>query len=287
MEYSRLKRFNTIFFKTFLILILSSIIPVIGANWIIYRQSAILIQKQLWNTSLSMLNKSSAMVNLIYREIEQIHNQVANDKNVIQLALNPHLEEFPRNQRILNMIGNIASSNEYIDSIYIYSTHAGTVFHSNGNIYKVNSFFDRIWMPEYLKSNSAVLWLETRPTLDNAGDQTNSITSISNIPYGSESKMGAVVINIHEQMIHKAFEGHDANAQSEVYAISPTGIILSHKNKARLYENIKYSSFGLKIVDGDSGTFAANYMGDRNLFTFMYFPFYRLEVYLPYSRKST
>ena len=54
MEYSRLKRFNTIFFKTFLILILSSIIPVIGANWIIYRQSAILIQKQLWNTSLSM-----------------------------------------------------------------------------------------------------------------------------------------------------------------------------------------------------------------------------------------
>ena len=39
-----------------------------------------------------------------------------------------------------------------------------------------------------------------------------------------------------------------------------------------------------KIVDGDSGTFAANYMGDRNLFTFITSPFtdwkyiYRIPV---------
>ncbi|WHH57688.1 helix-turn-helix domain-containing protein [Petroclostridium sp. X23] len=262
-------RFNSIFFRTFIVLILSSIIPVLAANWIIYRQSTSAIQKQTRSTNLDMLHKTSQMVDLIYGEINHTLQQIANDTNVIQLAINPHIDYFSRNINIINNLKNIAASSQYIDSIYVYGAKDRSVFHSNGNSYKLENFYDKVWLDKYQASASPLLQLETRTVTDASGNQVDNITFIANVLYESGSKLGAVVINVSEEKIYKAIEGLHTQSKGEVYAISSNGVIVSHKDKNKLYNNISHLPYAKKIFENDRGFFIEKYEGKQTFFTYV------------------
>jgi two-component system sensor histidine kinase YesM len=262
-------RFNSIFFRTFIVLILSSIIPVLAANWIIYRQSTSAIQKQTRSTNLDMLHKTSQMVDLIYGEINHTLQQIANDTNVIQLAINPHIDYFSRNINIINNLKNIAASSQYIDSIYVYGAKDRSVFHSNGNSYKLESFYDKVWLDKYQASASPFLQLETRTVTGTSGNQVDNITFIANVLYESGSKLGAVVINVSEEKIYKAIEGLHTQSKGEVYAVSSNGMIVSHKDKNKLYNNISHLPYAKKIFENDRGFFIEKYEGKQTFFTYV------------------
>ena len=269
MKHSFFRRFNSIFFKTFIILIVSSILPVLAANWIIYRQSSALIQKQVWNTSLSLLEKSSEMVDLIFREIEQTQKMITDEKNVIQLAFNPHRDEVSRNYAILKQISNIVTSNEYIDSIYVYGVHAQIVLHSNGNIYEETFFSDQGWLPQYLNFGKSLFWIETRNVDMSDGGARDYISCVSSIPFNSESsKVGCVIINLDEQKIYEAIAGFDIDQNGEAGIISLEGKILAHSDRSRLYENVGSESNLAPIFLMKKGAYIDEYKGVKSLFAY-------------------
>ncbi|WP_158084397.1 helix-turn-helix domain-containing protein [Marispirochaeta aestuarii] len=217
---------------------------------------------------MNVLNKSSEMVNLIYREIEQVHKQIAGNKDVIQFIFNPHLEVYPRNLDILNMLGNISATNEYIESIYIYGSHSKQIIHSNGKLYSLDEFPDTFWIPVYEKSRVPIEWLGTRRVTEDTGFNSNVITSICNIPFRSESKMGAVVINIKERMIYAAIKGDNAIEHSEIFALSSAGIVISHRDENRLYDFVRYRPYLMQTFSTGTGSYIADMYGMKSLFAF-------------------
>ena len=236
-------------------LILITIIPVLLANWIIYKKSTFAIEKQIKIVNMEMLGKTVQMVDLIFNETEHTMRQLAQDANVIQAVIAPHINTFSRNVTILNTLKNVVASNQYIESVYFYSITDGTLFHSNGNIYPIDSFLDQAWVDLYKQKDSPFLYLDTRPIANYNNNQSNCITLISNIPFSSGSKLGAIVVNLREDSFYSSTAGTTLQNDGILYAVNSSGVIVSHSVKDELYQNINGLTYSNEVLQQDHGFF--------------------------------
>lgn len=262
-------KFNSVFLKTFIILILASIIPVLVANTIIHRQSTKIIHEQTGKANINRLDKTSQTIDLVFSQMNQIMPQLGRDPNIVNAVINPDYNFISRNSEIISNIRNVASSTNYILSIYIYLAHDNTVLSSSGGIYKFDEFYDKDWLQSY---NSFVLGthqLDTRKISDALGNKFNCITLIRNLPYSSWSKLGAIVININEDKLYETIEGLENNNKEEIYIIDEEGNILSHKDKSKLYTNINQLPYIKKILNNNNGFFIEEVNNKKMHFTYV------------------
>ncbi|WP_198543899.1 helix-turn-helix domain-containing protein [Petroclostridium xylanilyticum] len=262
-------KFNSVFIKTFIMLILSSIIPVLVANTIIYKQSTTTIQRQICNTNMNMLGKTSETVDLILKQVDQTIQQLAKDRDIVNSIINPDINFTTRNSKIISNLKNISFTNDYIFSIYIYSAYNNTILSSSGDAYKLSDSTDKEWLEAYNNFFSETYQLETRKITDALGNQINCITLISNLPYASSSKLGAIVINIREDNLYRTIAGLNTKDEGEIYVINHDGYVLSHKDKSKLYTNLSHYPYTKKILKNDKGFFIEKVKGKQMLFTYV------------------
>ena len=267
-------RFNSVFFKTFIILILSSIIPVLAANTIIFKQSASTFQRQICNTNLNMLGKTSETVDLVFKQLEQTIQQLAKDHNVVNFIINPDIKVNPntkfasRNSKFINSLENIVSSNHYIHSIYIYSAYNDTILSSGGGAFELHNFTDTEWREAYDRLVKGTYQLGTREFPEISGRPHHGITLIKNLPYASSSKLGAIVVNISEDKLYQTIAGLDAKQPGEIYAMKDNGYVLSHKDKNELNADLSRYPYVKEILKKDKGFFIEKVEGEKILFTY-------------------
>ncbi|MDK2799245.1 MAG: two-component system, response regulator YesN [Clostridiales bacterium] len=266
-------KFNSVFIKTFIILVLSSIIPVLAANGIIYKQSTSTIQRQTRNANMNMLGKTSETVDLVFKQVDQIMPQLGKDSDILNFIINPDINSIKNNSKIISNLKNISSSNDYILSIYIYSAHSNTILSSSGGVYKLDSFYDKGWLEAYNNFILGTYQMETRKVSDALGNQFNCATLIRNLPYTSWSKLGAIVINISEDKLYDTIEGKNTKGKGEFYVINGAGYILSHKDKSKLYNDLSSSPYIKRILNSDKGYFIQKVKGEQMLFTYVTSPY--------------
>ncbi|MDK2798715.1 MAG: two-component system, response regulator YesN [Clostridiales bacterium] len=262
-------KFNSVFVKTFIILILSTIIPILAANAIIYKQSTSTFQRQICNTNMNMLEKTSETVDLIFKQADQTIQQLANDRSIINFIINPDINLTTRNSKIIGDLKNLSRIDNHIHSIYIYSTYNDTILSSSGDAYKLIDFKDKEWLSAYNHFVLGTYQLETRKISDAPEGQLNCITLIRNLPYDSSSKLGAIVININEEKLYQTISGSGIKPEGEIYVINGHGDILSHKNKEKLYTNLSHYSYIQKVLQNHKGFFIEKVGRKRILFTYV------------------
>ena len=262
-------RFNSVFLRLLLVLVISSIVPVLLANWIIYKKSTAAIDKQIRNANLEMLDKTLQLLELIYGEMDQTIQQVANDVNVVQAVVCPGIDHYSRNVNIINSLRNVAASNRYIHSIYVYSLTDGVIRHSNGSIYHIETFIDRDWLKEYKEAATPFFFMDTRDLPSYAGGRDKVVTLVANLVYQSGSKLGAVVVNIKEDELYRTTAGSLLQGGSEIFAVNAAGRIVSHKNKRLIDETFQSGPSNGKILSAKQGFFLSALDGKPAYFTFM------------------
>ncbi|WHH59070.1 helix-turn-helix domain-containing protein [Petroclostridium sp. X23] len=267
-------KFNSVFIKTFVILILTSIIPVVAANTIIYRKSTMTIQKQTRNTNMNMLGKTSETVDLVFKQIDQTMQQIAKDPSIVNSIINPDINSIGRNSKIISNLKNIASTNNYILSIYVYSAFNQTIISSSGGVYKLEEFYDKEWLKEYDNFILGTHQMETRKISDALGNQYNGITFFRNLPYASWSKLGAIIINVSEDKLYETIAGLDMEVKGQFYVANAEGKILIHEEKDKLYTNIDiHDRNGVSLLVDDRGFFINKVGGKQTLFTYVTSPY--------------
>ncbi len=264
-------KFNSVFVRTFTIIFLSSIIPILAANTIIYKLSTETIQEKVWTNNLNMLSKTNKAVDLLYNQIDQTLIQLSKDTDVLSFMMNPDETLAARNKKILGNLQNIHYTNSFISSIYIYSKFNNRILCPDIGIVNLDNFSDRDWFDSYNRFFTGTYRMETR-TISNVFDnKQNCITFIRSLPYGSWSKSGAVVINVNEENLYNIMFGLDKDEpdSGSVYAINNNGTIISHKDKSKLFTDIHDLPYIKKILGNEKGYFIENVEGKQMLFTYI------------------
>jgi sucrose-6-phosphate hydrolase SacC (GH32 family) len=78
-----------------------SLIPLIATNAVIYRRSIAIIQKQAHNINMNMLVKTNEAVDLIFKQVDDIAQQIAKDSDVVELVIDPASESFTNSHKTL------------------------------------------------------------------------------------------------------------------------------------------------------------------------------------------
>jgi len=201
-------KYNRMFLRYFVILVFSTILPVLFLIVAIYQQSASVIQKQAHETMINMLDKTSQSVDLVLKEINQKLVQLVDSGQITDFAVNYNEDNFNRDIDIINSMRNIVSYSEYIVSIYAYSENGNKIITSDGGIYNMTDFYDKGWLGQYFNlfhgksSYRGVHRIDTRESQDMWDKGFNYITLIAGLPYGLEKKMGGVILNIDENRLY-------------------------------------------------------------------------------------
>lgn len=273
-------KFNSVFLRTFIILVLSSIIPVLAANTIINKQATSTFQKQICDTNINMLGKTSETVDLTLKQVEQTIQQLAKDRNVVNFIINPEINldfatnftsgdnNITRNSKIISNLQNISASNNHIHSVYIYSNYNSTILSSCGGAFELKDFSDKEWKEDYDNYIQDSYQVGTRQVTDIFGNSHNLITLIKNLPYSSSSKQGAIIINISEDKLYHTIAGLDAKYAEEIYVIKDDGYILSHKDKNMINRNLSHYPYFKRILEKHEGFFIEKVNGEKMLFTY-------------------
>ncbi len=265
---TRASKYHSVFSKIFFAIILSSIIPVLLANYILYKHSTEIILNQACNTNINMLDKTSKTIDLVLKQTNDVLVQLGKDLSTLDAVINPDMSNISRNSQIISNLKNISSSSEFILSIYIYAAHNNTIYSSSGGIYNIDSFFDKDWLQAYNNFILGAHQLKTRRVLDALGNEYNCITLIRNLPYQSWSKIGAVVINISEDKLYQTISGLDTKNKGDFFVINNDGDVIVHKDKNMLYTNLSKNSYIKAILNSDNGYFTQRVNGVDMLFTY-------------------
>ncbi|WHH58217.1 helix-turn-helix domain-containing protein [Petroclostridium sp. X23] len=262
-------KYNSVFIKTFIVLILFSILPILAANYIIDQQSMSRIQRHICNTNINMLEKTSETVDLIFRQIEQEAQQLANHSNVVNYMINPDIRKTERNSKIVNILKSISYVNNYIHSIYIYSNYNDTILSSSGGAYKLKEFKDKEWLQEYKNIFLKPQEMRVRKVIDEYGKKKDCITLIINLPYASSSSLGAIVINVDKEALYNTINGSNIKDERQIFAINSSGRILLHRDESRI--NVRLNSYAhtKDILENDKGFFIEKVEGQKMLFTYV------------------
>lgn len=233
---------KNIFIRTFIILSVFTLIPLILVNVTFLNQSKSTIKNLAIDSSLNLVDKTSKAVDLVVIGVNQTIKQLSKSDAILNYIIDPDISNYSRNNSIINELNSIVASNDLIHSIYVYSNHEKTIISSSRGVFNKDEFYDIEWIDEYNDNFLGVKQLGKRTITDSMGNEFNYITYICNLPYLSLSKVGAVVINVNEDKIYEIIKSIDNTNQEKgnVFILDKEGnIIVGDDN---YINNIKFSN---------------------------------------------
>ncbi len=264
-------RFKSIFMKNFFIILFAFILPLVVANIVIYRHSNEVIRREARDQNMSMLLNTSRSIDLIFKQIDFIIPQIATDEEVIDFIVSPDTD-LTKNISASSMIRNIASTNDYIQSIYVYSTYAETIISSSGGVADIHNFKDVGWLDTFSQHFTGTKLMDTRVIDDGFGKSYNGITFIRNLPNESWSKNGALVINVNEAYIYDLIRGMYEGNRGTALVISNSGKIVSFEDKKKLNQSVLGEVYAKKVFLSNQASFIEKVDGQEVLFSFVKSP---------------
>jgi two-component system, response regulator YesN len=264
-------KFNSVFVKYFMIHIILFSTIILGTNIFIYNQSVATIKKNQHDAEIDLLHQYRNMLTLIFREVEEVIEQSANDSNTLNFILQPLPlgEDTGVIRSLQDDLRNLASSNQNIVSAYVYSVDNEQIVASNQQSYEAEDFYDREWLPFYNENLVGTHMMETRKMTDGYGNEFNVITFIRNLPYKSFDQRGAFVVNVNVDRLYKRLAGANKDSNGLFYVINSSGNILLHPNQQMLNKNIREESISMSTFKNKSDYFVKKSEEGDQLYTYI------------------
>lgn len=211
-----LPRFRGVFFKTFLGLVLLSVVPIVCIAAMFYNQSVQFWESENYQTNKRALETAINIVDNRLSMVDQDCSILASNELVLTFMLTPSFEEVRRNNTLIKNLMDITGSVSKADLAYVYSNFSGIVLSSEGRGYSYADFFDKPALDAYaqgLWENGA--FVRTISFADNSAKKY--VTIIKNVPERSVGYLGGVMLNIELEHLFRDINLTGGAMQMSVY----------------------------------------------------------------------
>ncbi|WP_127585653.1 AraC family transcriptional regulator [Paenibacillus koleovorans] len=175
----------------------------------------------------------------------------------------------------------MVSTSSTVQSVYLYLQDADYVISSNYGAAYTKDFYDKSWLPEYVKANGKAVWLSSRIPFDK--EVSPDALSLNNVisyndyvvtyvfplsAYTTQVK-GAILINLYEDGLSQLIN-RKTDEGSNIYMVNSKGDVISHTDKSLVGTNIAYQSTMKKIIASPEaeGYFTENVQNERKLISY-------------------
>ncbi|MDF2925667.1 MAG: histidine kinase [Paenibacillaceae bacterium] len=298
-------RFNSIFIKNFLILMVLLVLPLsslgVGVYWYYYN----MLKQEITAANNNSLTRVVDLIDMVMRETDKLSVRIASDPNVIDFSKNGgpgfgSFDFFQRAQEIFRTLNLSTITSDYINSIYVYSESNDFVLSSGLASDKTEKFADMGWLSSYdeLKKNKLNLTLNARALKNNDSqiDGQQFISSVRTLPLIGNSIKGAVVVNINADNLSALLNKVNQLSQNiliagingNVYYSNEDKLINKNISEIGLLQNIKLNSdnyYGLtNDQDGEKQIVSIIRSEDNQLYYISLVPLQKFEMKLSYLK---
>ena len=207
-------KFNSIIIRTFLMIILSLLIPVTIFNGILYSNNINATKKDFEAIHNYNLSSSIANFETTIREAENFSIQTSLHSDIYDFVLSSATDSYFRDYQktAIDYIKQFVYVHKHIHSVYVFSENSKTII-SNNNFYDYRDFEDNGWYSIYenMKADETVI-----VSRKYAGRYPKFISIIRAINVSNKLKTGCVVVNIDVEQVRKKIyntEEHENIAQ--------------------------------------------------------------------------
>gem|GEM_PF-6690455 len=152
-------KFNGIFFRTFVLMMLLSITIVFMFCGMAYRFMYTNVEEKMKKSNEYLIERIAANVDYSIGNVEQILNLISKDNNVIDAAMIPGImseEKYERNINILNLLTDTAENNPCVEKLLLYETKERGLYTSYGSMYNADTFFGREIVETCIESDNLI-----------------------------------------------------------------------------------------------------------------------------------
>lgn len=157
---------------------------------------------------------------------------------------------------IMEKLGNIIDSNEWLQSVYIYSKNNDYLISSKTGVYKINEFYDTSWLKYYNKSKINPFWMKNRipinaDILKNPDqvnvlqlDTNNVITYVYPLTSYTTKLVGAIIINVKVSNLNALINANNLGNGGSVFITDRNGEIINDidpKLESKMSLNLAYA----------------------------------------------
>lgn len=242
-HYIRSYKFNSIFIKTFLLVILPTVLPLILISISIYNYNSANLREEIKAANVNSLAKIKNMVDKVALESDRISSRFASDSDIQILLTQPSIGNnyytYEKFQNLDRMLRIIPTTNDVINSVYVFFEQSQFVFDTNGNSMDFQNFPDRAWIYSYSTfKNTVNSWFAPRAVVNPFRNTTQHY--LSNFrPVSSYNSKGVVIINIDIQKLKNIIDNVNDSKQHNLLVVKDGGMILYNTDTSIIGKNIK------------------------------------------------
>lgn len=224
-KYVKNYRFNSLFIKNFLLILLLVVLPLLFLSIVTYVNSGQVLEDEVKKANTRSLIKVQGTMDMIQEEVDRISIQLVNDNDVLRFA-NHIKTEYPDYDEIQTLLSimkeTIYLSKDYIDSVFIYSELNEYLLTPKCGS-KLSRSTDLFWYDEYKSMSENISKIYELTQSDSISDlPKNLITFYRKILINQSVNRGVVVVNISLDSI-KSLLSNSLQKDSEIIFILDGG----------------------------------------------------------------
>jgi two-component system sensor histidine kinase YesM len=228
-------RFNSIFIRNFLLIVLLITLPVVGISKLVYDNSNRIVENEIININDSSLYRITVQLNEIFNGLNRLATLLSQQSKIQMFMLENNIEG-PAAGDLTDLNDTIRMFNytqHYIASIYIYSETNRFVISNRINSPR-ESFGDTGWYEPYsaAKDNTIIIRHGKR-----WGVYPYLLTFIKPVYIDKYKKIGAIVVNVDIEEIGKLIQDPDEQEYHNIFIINRDNVVIYSKNRDMLFQD--------------------------------------------------
>ena len=199
-----------------------------------------------------------ALILSLDSDLNKLYNTIKSQSNIDKSQDTIALES------VLQKLNQMVNSNEYVQSIYIYSKNGGYIISSKTGVDDIKNFYDTDWLKYYKHGDSKSFWLNTRiPINENIYKDLSKVNLLSlDTNYVSSfvypltkyttDLEGAIVINVYENKLNYLINNKSKSKDGYVFIVNKKGDVISHIDKGLISKSALNISYMKNILSNNN-----------------------------------
>lgn len=296
-HYIKSYKFNSIFIRNFLIIVLPTILLVLFISTSIYNYYSINIKEEIKTANINGLSKIKNMVDKTLLDCDRLSIWLASDPDIKILMSYKELnikefDTFLKYQNLFKIMKVIPATNDFISSAYVYLQNSNFVLSTDENSVDFPHFPDQDWISSYKEQkNNGNYWVIPRKV--SKLFREDSLYYLSTFrPISNYSYEGLVIINIDMQKLKQIIDNADDRKEHDLYIMDKEGTIVYSADTTLIGKKLEELEWMKGVSLAAPGSFFTNKINntdsvvtlqssDYNQWTYLY-----IEPVSLYSQRS-
>lgn len=219
--YIKKFRFDSLFWRSFIIVSLLLIVPFVSLSIIFYSRQFGSMLNEIMTENNVLLHSAQDIVDDSLTECDSMSSYIATAESTQLYTINGTVTD--SFSVMAELTRSLPIIYHYIDSVYIYAEHFNSI-HTSGSVIPLEQLKDNNWLSSYNEINNQ----RGVTIIRSKNDTYPALISIIKPIYVSSEKMGAVVMNINSQSLYYSiFARYSTDSQRLFLVDSSDRILLS------------------------------------------------------------